>query len=120
MAVIIFALFTIALVAVAVINAKEETPTAPSILTAEQISDLNRLEILRRYQEQADSDYRQGIITENEYRAEKTWLSGELDKFEDKYTPKEENPAECPEMAEMRKGAEEFFNYTDKMFGGKR
>lgn len=119
MAVIIL-LITIALVAVAVINTKEETPTAPSILTAEQISDLNRLKILQRYQEQADSDYRQGIITENEYRAEKTWLNGELEKFEDKYTPKEEKPAESPEMAEMRKGAEEFFDYTDKMLGGKR
>ena len=116
MAVIIL-LFVIALIAVAVINTKEETPTAPSILTAEQISDLNRLKILEQYLQQMESDYRQGIIRENEYRAEKTWLNGELDKFEDKYTPKEENPAESPEMAQMRKGAEEFFDYTDKMFG---
>lgn len=119
MAVIIL-LFAIALVAVAVINTKEETPTAPSILTAEQISDRNRLKILEQYVQQIDSDLRQGIITENEHRAEKEWVYEESRKIEDKYTPKEEKPAESPEMAEMRKGAEEFFDYTDKMFGGKR
>ena len=72
-----------------------------------------RLEILKRYLEELESDYRLGKVSSESYRSELEWISDRISELEDEVFPEVKRLRESPEMRSMRESAEDFLSYAD-------
>ena len=75
-----------------------------------------RLEILKRYLEELESDYRLGKVSSESYRSELQWLSDRISELEDEVFPEVKRLRESPEMRSMRESAEDFFKYVGSIY----
>lgn len=79
-------------------------------------AQFKRLEILKRYLEELESDYRLGKVSPESYRSELEWLSDRISELEDEVFPEVKRVRESPEMKSMRTSAEQFFDYVGGLF----
>lgn len=78
-----------------------------------------RLKAIKMYLEMLESDYLLGKVTQKCYKSELKWLGDRITELEDEVFPEVKTIRESPEMKSMRKSAETFFDYTERMRHGK-